>query len=149
NNVKLPDFGIPEKETVIPNRVYEERCKRFYEAAKCDWIIVYGDREHFGNLFYLTGFDPRFEEALLVIGPVNSKYLLVGNEGVDHSHKANVDAEVLLCPPFSLMVQERSKTPRRDNIVRGIGRKKEAIVGVCALKYLEEAELITGASNIF
>src|SRR5699024_3170930 len=149
NNVKLPDFGITEKETVIPNRVYEERCKRFYEAAKCDWIIVYGDREHFGNLFYLTGFDPRFEEALLVIGPDNSKYLLVGNEGVDYSYKAKIDVEVLLCQPFSLMGQDRSKTPRLDNILRDIGIKKEDKVGVCGWKYLEEAELITGASNIF
>ncbi|HVQ31745.1 MAG TPA: hypothetical protein VMV21_19260, partial [Vicinamibacteria bacterium] len=29
--------------------------------------LVYGDREHFANLAFLTGFDPRFEEALLVV----------------------------------------------------------------------------------
>ena len=27
--------------------------------------MVYGDREHFANLAFLTGFDPRFEEAIL------------------------------------------------------------------------------------
>ncbi len=31
-------------------------------------LVVYGDREHFGNIMYLTNFDPRFEEALLIIG---------------------------------------------------------------------------------
>ena len=30
--------------------------------------VVYGDREHFANLTYLTGFDPRFEESLLIVG---------------------------------------------------------------------------------
>ena len=35
--------------------------------AGFDAIIVYADREHCANLSYLTGFDPRFEEALLIL----------------------------------------------------------------------------------
>ena len=33
-----------------------------------DRLVVYADREHSANLAYLTGFDPRFEEAMLVVG---------------------------------------------------------------------------------
>ena len=29
--------------------------------------VIYADREHFANLAYLTGFEPRFEEALAII----------------------------------------------------------------------------------
>lgn len=148
-NLELPDFGIPEKVPVVPNSVYEKRCNAAYDAAKCDWIIVYGDREHFGNLFYLTGFDPRFEEALFVLGPNNNKYLLVGNEGLDYSFKIKVNAEVLLCQSFSLMGQDRSKAPRLDNILREVGIKKEDSIGICGWKYLENIELIAGSSNIF
>ena len=36
--------------------------------AGYDRLVVYADREHSANLSFLTGFDPRFEEALLVVG---------------------------------------------------------------------------------
>ena len=32
-------------------------------------LVVYGDREHAANIHWLTGFDPRFEEAVLVVTP--------------------------------------------------------------------------------
>ena len=41
---------------------------------------MYGDREHSANLAYLTGFDPRFEEAMLILGPSEVPAILVGNE---------------------------------------------------------------------
>ena len=33
-----------------------------------DHLVVYADREHSANLACLTGFDPRFEEAILIVG---------------------------------------------------------------------------------
>ena len=41
---------------------------------------IYADREHSANLAYLTGFDPRFEEAVLIVGPDGDPAILVGNE---------------------------------------------------------------------
>jgi hypothetical protein len=41
---------------------------------------VYADREHSANVSYLTGFDPRFEEAILVVGATAEPAILVGNE---------------------------------------------------------------------
>ncbi len=38
------------------------------EELKITHTMVYADREHFANLAYLTGFDPRFEESLLIVG---------------------------------------------------------------------------------
>ena len=38
--------------------------------------IIYGDREHFSNIDYFTGYDPRFEEALLIIDTEETKQLL-------------------------------------------------------------------------
>jgi Xaa-Pro aminopeptidase len=46
-----------------------------YEVA-----LIYADREHFANLHYFTNFDPRFEEALLVVNTEQDPVLLVGNE---------------------------------------------------------------------
>jgi Xaa-Pro aminopeptidase len=42
--------------------------------------VVYADREHSANLSYLSGFDPRFEEAVLVLGDEPDPAILVGNE---------------------------------------------------------------------
>ena len=42
--------------------------------------MVYADREHSANLSYLTGFDPRFEETLLVATPERDSAMLVDNE---------------------------------------------------------------------
>ena len=38
------------------------------ERERYTHVVVYADREHSANLSYLTGFDPRFEEAVLIVG---------------------------------------------------------------------------------
>src|SRR5258708_11787054 len=43
-------------------------------------LVVFADREHFANMAFLTGFDPRFEEAMLILGPSATPLIVVGNE---------------------------------------------------------------------
>ena len=47
-----------------------------------DVIVIYGDREHGGNFAYLTGFEPRFEEAVLVLYQDGRACLMLGNENM-------------------------------------------------------------------
>ncbi|WP_159887988.1 aminopeptidase P family N-terminal domain-containing protein [Paenibacillus puerhi] len=138
--MKLPDFGIPEEVPVIPAEIYEERCRKAYAAANCDWFVVYGDREHFANMHYLTGFDPRFEEALLLIGPNGHKYLLVGNEGIEYASLAKPQLSAVLCQSFSLMGQDRTRSPRLDEIMREVGVARGQSIGLCGWKYMEQSE---------
>jgi Xaa-Pro aminopeptidase len=49
------------------------------DAHGYDRLVVYGDREHAANIQWITGFDPRFEEAVLIVGP-GEALLLAGNE---------------------------------------------------------------------
>src|SRR6476659_2801344 len=84
--LNLPEFGLPNVEPAIPAKVYRERMTSFrqrMQAEGYDVAIVYGDREHFANLAYLTGYDPRFEEAMLVVdlNGGGKPLLMVGNEG--------------------------------------------------------------------
>src|SRR6185437_6084337 len=67
--VSLPDFGTSPEQPQIPAATYEARVAAAYDRAACDWLAVYADREHFGNMAFLTGFEPRFEEAFLLLGP--------------------------------------------------------------------------------
>ena len=71
--VALPDFGMSTVEPAIPDATYEARIKTAWtrvQSAGLDALVVYADREHFANLAYLVGYDPCFEEALLVVTAV-------------------------------------------------------------------------------
>lgn len=149
NELNLPDFGVPEELPTISKEAYEKRCADAYQAAQCDWFVVYGDREHFANIHYLSGFDPRFEEALLILGPKNSKYILVGNEGLDYSVEVHNGAEVILYQTFGLMGQDRTINPRLDKILLEIGIQKGDNIGLVGWKYLEENEKLKGCSSFF
>src|SRR3954452_14662504 len=139
-DVPLPDFGSAEERPEIPAEVYAARCQRAYQAAGADWLIVYGDREHFANLAYLTGFDPRFEEALLLLGAGDRRVLLVGNEGLDYASLLALPVEVVLCQALSLPGQDRSQAPRLDATLRAAGIAPGQAIGLVGWKYLTAAE---------
>ena len=68
-------------------------------------FVIYGDREHFSNIFYFTNFDPRFEEALLIIKRGETPVLIVGNECSGYSDIVPLEVKKELFQPFSLMGQ--------------------------------------------
>ena len=81
--VALPDFGMPSGSPDLPPSIYAARLERLRERMDglgYDRLVVYADREHSANLSYLTGFDPRFEEAILVVAPSGDPVVFVGNE---------------------------------------------------------------------
>ena len=81
--IDLPEFGMPEAVAEVPPAVYADRLERLRARAAedgYDALVIYGDREHSANLAYVTGFDPRFEEAMLVVGSTGEPAVLVGNE---------------------------------------------------------------------
>ena len=83
--LELPDFGMPDREPQIPADSYAGRVDALRARAMArgyDRLVVYADREHSANLAWLTGFDPRFEEAILVVAPDRDgdPAILVGNE---------------------------------------------------------------------
>lgn len=65
-------------------------------------LIIYGDVEHGSNFEYLTGYFPRFEEALLVVNSDGKMTLVLGNENLNKASKARVEAEAVHISLFSL-----------------------------------------------
>jgi hypothetical protein len=124
----------------IPQSEYEARANTLYETIGTDWVIIYGDREHTANLTFVCGFDPRFEEAVLVLGPDSQRTLVVGNEGLGYTHTFRLQGSVVLCQSFSLMGQPRSTAPRLTHLLRDIGLNKGCSVGLIGWKYLEPDE---------
>ena len=81
--IKIPEFGWPVTAPVLPPAEYEQRLDATLERIvqrDLDILLVYGDREHFANLVFLTAIDPRFEEALLLLDRKGARLLLLGNE---------------------------------------------------------------------
>jgi hypothetical protein len=138
--VPLPDEIATADPPAIDTAEYERRCDEMLARAGTPWVAVYGDREHSANLLFLTGFDPRFEEALLLLGPGKRRVLLVGNEGVVHAVVAGLPLQTELCQGFSLMGQPRESTPRLDRVLDDAGLKSGDQVGVVGWKHLTAAE---------
>ena len=116
-------------------------CDALHRRAGTDWVVVHADREHSANIAFLTGFDPRFEEAALLLGPDGERVLLVGNEGVAPAEAAPLRCDVVLAQSFSLMGQDRTRSPRLDEVLRGAGIGADATVGLVGWKYLGAGEV--------
>ncbi len=112
-DVALPDFGMPEAMPEISSGTYAARLDHLRERAEAagfDRLLVYADREHSANLSYLTGFDPRFEEALLVVGIEGEPAILVGNECFGLAGAAPLPMRRHLFQDFSLPSQPRDRS---------------------------------------
>ncbi len=140
-SVALPDFGPLGARPDIPAATYEARARAAYERAGCDWLVVYADREHFGNIVFLTGFEPRFEEAFLLLGPAGRRVLVTGNESESYAALAGLPGlAVLVAQSLSLMGQDRTRHPRLEHRLRDAGLKPGDRVGLVGWKYMQPEE---------
>jgi hypothetical protein len=148
-NVTVPEFGVPDAIPFVPSLTFSRRCADAYNKAQCDWLIVYADREHLANMVYLSGFEPRFEESLLLIGSGGRRILIVGNEGEGYASVATLpDLEVQVAQSMSLMGQDRSNSPNLERVLSDAGLKAGQKFGLVGWKYFEAREW-AGASQGF
>ena len=135
--VRLPDFGLPETMPQIPAATYEARVEALLQRADArgyDRLVVYADREHSANMAFLTGFDPRFEEALLILGPTGQPVILVGNECYGMAGAAPLPMRRELFQDLSLPSQPRDRSRPLADIFEGEGIRPGGRVGVIGWK---------------
>ncbi|MDN4477656.1 hypothetical protein QQX10_07410 [Demequina sp. SYSU T00039] len=144
--IDLPEFELPREMPEIPAETYAARVEALYaemDRRGLDAVAVYGDREHFANTAFLTGFDPRYEESLLIFVPGRTPTFLVGNESVGYASKTPYPVEIIRQSKFSLVGQ-----PDPDDVelvdqlaAAGLGAESVRKVGLVGWKYW------TGAST--
>jgi hypothetical protein len=139
-HVPRPPVPAGRLRPAVPGKEYERRMAALVDAADADWVVVYGDREHNANLAFFCGFDPRFEEALLLLGPGGRRVLVVGNEGLGYVPVTSVPLEAMLAQSFSLMGQRRTSAPRLADVLAQAGLAPGQRVAVVGWKYLEPEE---------
>jgi len=142
-DAKLPDFGVPANRPHLDRSIYAARLDALMKArraASIDSLLIYADREHSANLAWLTGFDPRFEEALLIITPGEVPTLLAGPENLGRAQKAEIEVDARLYPPFGLLGQDRSHTPDLQEVLTSAGIARGQRIGVLGWKYYGMSE---------
>jgi Xaa-Pro aminopeptidase len=143
--IDLPDFGMPGGMPQLPAALYQERMERFRERGRMqgyDRLVVYADREHSANLSYLTGFDPRFEEALLVAGLDDEPAVLVGNECWGMAGAAPLPMRRHLFQDLSLPGQPRDRSRSLREILDDEGIGSGTRVGVIGWKSFDSRTTI-------
>ena len=147
--IEWPDFGAPAQGMVSAPSLdeMEERlqiCRNLMCDRQLTYLVVYGDREHFANLMYLSHFEPRFEEALLIIGREDNPLILVGNECVGHLSMSPLFNHGKLryerYQPFSLVSQPRDESRSLTSIFENEGISHGSLVGCIGWKYFTEIE---------
>jgi Xaa-Pro aminopeptidase len=153
--VEWPQFGWAERPPSVTAAELQGRLAALRVGMATEGLshaVVYADREHFANLAYLTNFDPRFEEALLIVGAQGKPLIVVGNEcesylGVCPLHlDGSIRAERF--QPFSLLNQPRDASRKMRDIFAGEGIAAGARVGCVGWKYFADSEHPDGAHAI-
>ena len=139
----LPEFGLPTVQPIIPAATYRARIEAALERATqagYDALLVYGDREHAANVAYLSGYDPRFEETLLILRQDRAPILLLGNEGMSYSRISPLDMDRVLYQTFSLLGQPRGDSPMLRDILSLAGLKRGQRLGIAGWKSFDQRE---------
>ena len=143
--IALPDFGMPDTEPLLPADLHARRLEHLRAAMEergYDHLLVWADREHSANLSYLSGFDPRFEEALLVVGTSGDPAVLVGNECAGMAAAAPLPMRVVMFQDFSLPGQARDASAPLPSILRDEGIRGGGRVGIVGWKTFASRETI-------
>lgn len=138
--IELPDFGMPSAEPTLGRDIYAARVQRLrarMAEAGYDAVVIFGDREHMANMSWACGFDPRFEEAILVVPPNRRPTLFAGNECLPYSELAAGDIERVLWQPLSLMGQPRDRDAPLPRLLRDAGIEPGMRIGLAGWKGFE------------
>ena len=153
--IEWPHFGEaapPPPFTLADFSARMEAAQARMAEAGLTHLVLYGDREHFANLAYLTGFDPRFEEALLIMRQQGAPLLIVGNECEGYLPISPLYVAGKLrserFQPFSLLNQPRNSSRLLRDIFAGEGIGVGAKVGCVGWKYFADSEQPDGAHAI-
>ncbi len=143
----LPDFGDESTLPLITPAEYEARLTAAVDCmsrAGLDFLLVYADREHFANLHFLTGFDPRFEEALLILDRRGNRTLVAGNEWIHYAPAPELYCRPVLFQELSLLGQDRDESRPLRDILADAGLTTGSVIGTAGWKYFERDHLVPG-----
>lgn len=136
--VPLTDETIKERKKQILQKI---------QATGYDSLVFYADLEHGSNFEYLTGFLPRFEEALLVLHQDGKAYGVFGNENLNKAQKARIDLIPVHMPHLSLPNQPMTTSETVAEILAKCELENRQNIGIVGWKYFTNT--VEDAGQIF
>lgn len=141
----LPNWSVPLNEAEIPVIAAEDylnRIEALYEqgGGRYTHYVLYGEREHFSNIEYLTGYDPRFEECLLILSSGRKPMIVVGDEGHSYAGRIPYPIDIVVYPTFSLPAQPKDPSVTLANIFRDAGIDSGSKVAVIGWKMFDQGD---------
>lgn len=151
----LKRVPIPEKDAnIIPILLSEETMRERKEKvlngmrkSGFDSLVIYADIEHGNNFEYLTGFLPRFEEALLVLHNDGKAYMVLGNENLNKATFSRIEVKSIHMPHLSLPHQPMETKKNIKEILLETEISESKCIGLVGWKYFtsqaEDNEVIS------
>ncbi len=140
--VRSLKLGYPAEKPVLPQKTYRDRLEKLLwamEGRGLDAFVLYADREHAANFLYLTGVDPRFEEALLVMHRDGRLFGVFGNECLCLAENARIPMEGVLCQSMSLPDQPMEHFISMEHTLRACALREGMKLGVADWKLFHRA----------
>ena len=150
-DVAMPELTMPSAEPLLPPEIHARRLERLRERMEergYDRVVVWADREHSANISFLTGFDPRFEEAVLVVGRSGDPTLLVGNECYAMAEAAPLPMQLARFQDLSLPGQPRDASAPLAEILAAAGISSGSRVGSVGWKTFADRRTIEVAAYL-
>ena len=132
-----PKLDCTNEPVLLSDKTMEERYRKVIsrmQEESLDTLIIYADVEHGSNFEYLTGFIPRFEEALLVVHVDGRNYMLMGNENLNKVEKSRLKSTAIHVPYFSLPNQPMIKTKSLKSLLLKAEIEKQKKIGIVGWK---------------
>lgn len=136
-NVPEPNVEEPQGPIILTDATMEERKQKVLKKMKMhhlDFLLIYADREHGANFGYLTGFEPRFEEAMLILFDNGRACFILGNENLKMQKRSRLHADVVHMPHLSLPNQPMKTSLKCGLFTRQAGIKKGMKGGIVGWK---------------
>ncbi|MDO4321056.1 MAG: M24 family metallopeptidase [Lachnospiraceae bacterium] len=136
-SVKQPEKLVGKRMPQIPERIYENRLVHITEKMRkrdLDFLLIYADREHFANFEYVCGFEPRYEEAVLLIKNDGDCSAILGNECYPLHVLSKIRVKPYLYQVFSLPNQPWEKETDLAEILARVGVRPGSAVGIVGWK---------------
>ena len=150
--IDWPDFGMPAVPPPVSLSELDARLGAVRAAMadrRLDVLVIYSDREHAANIQWLTGFDPRFEEAVLVLRAKDA-LLIAGNECLPYTGISPLVVagriRVAHCATLSLMSQPRKSARLADLLAEAV--PAASAIGLAGWKWFGPDEVDDPATTL-
>lgn len=148
----FPDVSLVEDYAELGADLFARRFQALHEKMdehSIRYLVIYADREHAANFRYLMNFEPRFEEAILVVPLKSRPVVFLGNENrLVPNHFTRVEHEVVHFPSLSLLDQPRIGRNSFKDYLMQMGIGNDARIGIVGWKYFTRADGMESAFEV-